>query len=94
MIADSPGPTFPIKSILVLKNEDFIISDTQGSFCYYETTNQTRDPFKMLKSHMPLGVDQENEKWNRHLEDQSSIYFPATGMDRCGDFLIYTTSRK
>ena len=64
MLVDSPGPSFSIQNILALKSDDFIIADSSGSFAYYEPTNEKGNPFKLLKSNMPVNVDtDDSEKW-------------------------------
>ena len=68
MLLDSPGASFPIKNILALKSEDFIIADDRGQFCYFEPTNELRNPFKLYKSNLPVSVDTEDVRWNRYLE--------------------------
>ena len=57
MIQDSPGPNFSIQSIVQLKNEDFILADDNGMFLYYEPTNELRNPYKLYKNNMPIGLD-------------------------------------
>ena len=95
MIVDSPGPSFSIQNILALKSEDFIIADSSGSFAYYEPTNEMRNPFKLLKSNMPVHLDtDESERWQYYLAEQDTVYFPMTGMDQVGDFLVYTTKKR
>lgn len=80
---------------MALKQDDFIIADTSGSFCFYELTGEMRNPFKLFKNNMPVAVDQDEVKWNKYLEDQDSApYFPITGMEQIGDFIVYTTTRR
>ena len=69
MLIDSPGPSFSIQRILALKSEDFVIADQSGSFAYFEPTNELRNPFKLLKSNLPVSVDYEEPKWSRYLEE-------------------------
>jgi hypothetical protein len=45
----------------------------------------------MVKGNLPVGVDHEEVKWNRYL-DESSV--AVTGMDQVGDFLVYTTANR
>ena len=54
---------------MALKQDDFIIADTSGSFCFYELTGEMRNPFKLFKNNMPVAVDQDEVKWNKYLED-------------------------
>lgn len=82
MIIDSPGPSFSIQNIVALKSEDFILADNAGSFAYYEPTNEKVNPFKLLKSNLPVSLDtDDSEKWQGYLAEQDSVYFPMTGMD-------------
>ena len=45
----------------------------------------------MVKGNLPVGVDHEEVKWNRYL-DESGV--AVTGMDQVGDFLVYTTANR
>lgn len=44
---------------------------------------------------MPVSLDtEESEKWQNYLAEQDSVYFPITGMDQVGEFLVYTTEKR
>ncbi len=97
MLVDSPGGNFRIQNILLLKSEDFIIADGSGQFCYYEPTGELRNPYKLFRSNMPVCVDIEESKWNKFLEAQDqgvAPFFPITGMDQIGDWLMYITTKR
>ena len=95
MLVDSPGANFRIQNILALKGDDFIIADTSGSFSLYESTGELRNPFKLFKNNLPVNVDTDDSKWSKHLEAQDSMpYFPITGMEQMGDYIVYTTKKR
>ena len=116
MLVESPGANFRIQKILALKGDDFIIANDTGSFFYYESTGELRNPFKLFRNSLPTEVDSAKDgdigtggsagivsashssssnKWSKYLEEQDGTpFFPSTGMEQIGDYLVYTTKKR